>query len=96
MCVHHIVIQFLRVKINFIINKKTIIKKKEMKEMNKKNYMSPMVEILNARVEKGFQTSSGSTPVDPHSNVPGGIEVWDPNTQGGTSGSEVVDPNMFD
>lgn len=32
-----------------------------MKEMNKKNYMSPMVEILNARVEKGFQ-ASGETP----------------------------------
>ena len=37
-----------------------------MKEMNKKNYMSPMVEILNARVEKGFQVSGGST--DPEIN----------------------------
>lgn len=33
-----------------------------MKEMNnKKNYISPMVEILNARVEKGFAGSG--TPV---------------------------------
>lgn len=30
--------------------------------MNKKNYMSPMVEILNARVEKGFQISGNTTP----------------------------------
>ena len=29
---------------------------------NKKNYISPMVEILNARVEKGF-AGSGTTPV---------------------------------
>ena len=29
-----------------------------MKEMNKKNYLTPMVEIMSARVEKGFQASS--------------------------------------
>lgn len=32
-----------------------------MKEMNKKNYMSPVVETLNARVEKGFAGSGDST-----------------------------------
>lgn len=26
-------------------------------KMNKKAYMAPMVEIMNARVEKGFQVS---------------------------------------
>ena len=51
--------------------------------MNKKNYMSPMVEILNARVEKGFAGSS----TDPHSPVPGDLEgivpnADDPNTDG--------------
>lgn len=30
-----------------------------MKENLKKEYKSPMVEILNARVEKGFQVSGG-------------------------------------
>ena len=44
--------------INNIINK-NYYQKKEMKEMNnKKNYISPMVEILNARVEKGFAGSN--------------------------------------
>ena len=33
-----------------------------MKEMNKKNYLSPMVEIMNARVEKGFQISGNTDP----------------------------------
>ena len=33
-----------------------------MKEMNKKNYLSPMVEIMNARVEKGFQMSGNTDP----------------------------------
>ncbi len=55
-----------------------------MKEMNKKNYMSPMVEILNARVEKGF-AGSGST--DPHAPINGDLEGIvpnpdDPNTDG--------------
>ena len=67
-----------------------------MKEMNKKNYMSPMVEILNARVEKGFQTS-GSSSTDPHSNMPSNIEGWEPNDNGGSGeGSEIVPSNMFD
>ena len=48
-----------------------------MKEMNKKNYMSPMVEILNARVEKGFQISGGGeTPhvnTGLHDEVPGSV-----------------------
>ena len=36
-----------------------------MKEMNnKKNYISPMVEILNARVEKGFAGSTTPTGMD--------------------------------
>lgn len=30
-------------------------------KMNKKAYMAPMVEIMNARVEKGFQ-ASGTNP----------------------------------
>ena len=43
---------------------------------NKKNYMSPMVEILNARVEKGFAISGG----DPtHQHVPGTVP---PSTEG--------------
>lgn len=54
-----------------------------MKEMNKKNYMSPMVEILNARVEKGFAGSS----IDPHGPINGDLEgivpnADDPNTDG--------------
>ena len=57
-----------------------------MKEMNKKNYMSPMVEILNARVEKGF-AGSGST--DPHSSVPGALEGVDINgDDNNTDGSD--------
>ena len=30
--------------------------------MNKKNYLSPMVEIMNARVEKGYQMSGTTDP----------------------------------
>lgn len=37
--------------------------------MNKKNYMSPMVEILNARVEKGFQVSGGGTTPEINGNL---------------------------
>ena len=51
-----------------------------MKEMNKKNYMSPMVEILNARVEKGFQASSGEAPhihTGLHDEVPGSAPAND-------------------
>ena len=29
---------------------------------NKKEYDAPMVELIEARVEKGFQTSGGATP----------------------------------
>ena len=48
-----------------------------MKETNnKKNYMSPMVEILNARVEKGF-VISGEDPT--HQHVPGTVP---PSTEG--------------
>ena len=54
--------------------------------MNKKNYMSPMVEILNARVEKGF---AGSGNTDPHAPVPGGLEGVDPNgNDNNTDGSD--------
>lgn len=54
--------------------------------MNKKNYMSPMVEILNARVEKGF---AGSGSLDPHSAVPGDLEGVDPNpNDNNTDGSD--------
>lgn len=35
--------------------------------MNKKNYLSPVVEIMNARVEKGFQMSGDSD--DPTLNL---------------------------
>lgn len=58
-----------------------------MKEMNKKNYMSPMVEILNARVEKGFQVSSGSGET-PHVNT-GLPPEQDPN-------SDINLASMFD
>lgn len=66
-----------------------------MKEMNKKNYMSPMVEILNARVEKGFQTS-GSSSTDPHSNLPSSIESWEPNDGDNGDSSEHIPAGMFD
>lgn len=66
-----------------------------MKEMNKKNYMSPMVEILNARVEKGFQTS-GSSSTDPHSNMPSNIDGWEPNDGDNGDGSEFISADMFD
>jgi hypothetical protein len=48
-----------------------------MKEMNKKNYLSPMVEILNARVEKGFQTSTGAPEINTglRPEVPGGSDL---------------------
>ena len=51
-----------------------------MKEMNKKNYMSPMVEILNARVEKGFQISGGEAPhihTGLHDEMPGSVPSSD-------------------
>jgi hypothetical protein len=50
------------VKIKIIINnKKTIIKKKKMKEMTNKMkamYVAPVVELMNARVERGFEGST--------------------------------------
>ncbi len=55
--------------------------------MNKKNYMSPMVEILNARVEKGFQISGGSGET-PHVNT-GLPPEQDPN-------SDINLASMFD
>ncbi len=54
--------------------------------MNKKNYMSPMVEILNARVEKGFQISGGGE--TPHVNT-GLPPEQDPN-------SDINLASMFD
>ena len=48
--------------------------------MNKKSYLSPVVEIMNARVEKGFQTSGD--PVNPNTpNIVGGLEDKDPSTE---------------
>ena len=47
-----------------------------MKEMNKKSYLSPVVEIMNARVERGFQTSNPNTP-----NIDGNLEGKDPSTE---------------
>lgn len=48
--------------------------------MNKKSYLSPVVEIMNARVERGFQTSGGSTnPNTP--NIDGNLEGKDPSTE---------------
>lgn len=32
---------------------------------NKKAYLAPMVEVMNARVEKGF-AGSGSAPINPN------------------------------
>ena len=63
-----------------------------MKEMNKKNYLSPMVEIMNARVEKGFAGSgSGSTtPTDPITGS-SDLEGVSPNTDDPNS-----DGNDFD
>ena len=59
-----------------------------MKEMNKKNYVSPMVEILNARVEKGFQSSS----VNPDEHL-SGLEGY---TQTQTSSTGDTDMGDFD
>ena len=50
--------------------------------MNKKNYLSPMVEIMNARVEKGFQMSG----TDPELNTTIEPEVEGPE----------IDFNSFD
>lgn len=50
---------------------------------NKKNYLTPMIEIMNARVEKGFQTS-GTT--DPELNTT--LEPREPGTE--------IDMNDFD
>ena len=69
-------------KLTLLITKK-LLSKKEMKEMNKKNYLSPMVEIMNARVEKGFQMS-GTT--DPELNTTIEPEVEGPE----------IDFNSFD
>ena len=68
-------------KLTLLITKK-LLSKKEMKEMNKKNYLSPMVEIMNARVEKGFQMSS----TDPELNTTIEPEVEGPE----------IDFNSFD
>ena len=43
-----------------------------MKE-NKKNYCTPLLEVLNARVEKGFEVSPDNPTTDP----------VDPNEDGG-------------
>ena len=50
--------------------------------MNKTNYLSPMVEIMNARVEKGFQMSG----TDPDLNTTIEPEVEGPE----------IDFNSFD
>ena len=47
--------------------------------MNKKSYLSPVVEIMNARVERGFQTSGAVNPNTP--NIDGGLEGKDPSTE---------------
>jgi hypothetical protein len=44
----------------YLLTTKKLFKKKEMKN-NKKAYLAPMVEVMNARVEKGF-AGSGNTP----------------------------------
>ena len=56
--------------------------------MNKKNYVSPMVEILNARVEIGFQSSS----VNPDEHL-SGLEGY---TQTQTSSTGDTDMGDFD
>lgn len=50
-----------------------------MKKINdKKAYLAPMVEVMNARVERGFQGSSsefhGGTGLPPVNNDPSTIE----------------------
>ena len=55
-------------KIKIIINnKKTIIKKKKMKEMTNKMkamYVAPVVELMNARVERGFEASLPTSSIE--------------------------------
>ncbi|MBR1834611.1 MAG: hypothetical protein IJ785_03800 [Bacteroidales bacterium] len=40
-----------------------------MKENLKKEYYAPMVEVLNARVEKGFQASGELLPTGSNENL---------------------------
>ena len=51
-------------KIKIIINNKKTIIKKKMKEMTNKMkamYVAPVVELMNARVERGFEGSTMPT-----------------------------------
>lgn len=50
-------------------------------KMNKKAYMAPMVEIMNARVEKGFQVS-GTNPDERLSELE--------RIEGSTTGNAIV------
>ena len=46
---------------------------------NKKAYLAPMVEVMNARVEKGFagsgSTPSGQDPFDPTGHIINGVNM---------------------
>ena len=56
-----------------------------MTENNKREYDAPMVELMEASVEKGFQMSGGST----ESQTRGANEAL-------TAGSDSYDGNNFD
>ena len=61
-CYRPLPYNILKRKINKIINNKKLLSRKKMKEMTNKNsmkamYVAPMVEMMNARVERGFEAS---------------------------------------
>lgn len=57
---------------------------------NKKAYLAPMVEVMSARVEKGF---AGSKPADPHAPISGGeLEPYTPTDgEGNINATDLFD-----
>jgi predicted metal-dependent phosphotriesterase family hydrolase len=56
-------------KSKLIINNKKLLSRKKMKEMTNKNsmkamYVAPMVEMMNARVEKGFEGTEAQAGIE--------------------------------
>lgn len=54
-------------KIKIIINNKKLLSRKKMKEMTNKMkamYVAPVVELMNARVERGFEGTLPSSSIE--------------------------------
>ena len=54
-------------KIKIIINNKKLLSRKKMKEMTNKMkamYVAPVVELMNARVERGFEASLPTSSIE--------------------------------